>query len=440
MLLSLKGAVIIYSHIFPEVYEPVQMIHSSEHTEVWIVRHINLNCLRIIKCIKKAGDGFGESEAEILKDLRHPGIPMLYDLVDAQEVILIIEEYIKGQSLQEYLLNHTISQNQIVLYALQLCEIIEYLHCRKPYPILYQDLKPEHVIICGDQIKIIDYGIACFLSRSGKVLQQFGTEVYTAPEQRDCGVVDERADIYSLGKVLFAMKSHMNERCSGRVQGLIEWAIEEDVDKRPESISKYKLAWQELERLTKREYVKNNNLIRVAVVGNAKGVGTTHVAIGLTTYLNSKGRRAIYRDLSNDGNTQRMLRNSKEFGEKDGVIYHDSFRGTMEFGPAIANEKTPCGLQVLDCGIDISAAKKADMCIYVGSSRPWKSNVFDIKLALNPHCYILVSPASMLKGILLAKELGKKVYGFPLDIDPFHNTKAKSRIFEGIWKQENEEN
>ena len=47
-----------------------------------------------------------------------------------------------------------ISQELIIKTGVQLCEILDYLHHLSPYPILYQDLKPEHIILCGDQLKI----------------------------------------------------------------------------------------------------------------------------------------------------------------------------------------------------------------------------------------------------------------------------------------------
>lgn len=51
-----------------------------------------------------------------------------------------------------------------------------------PYPILYQDLKPEHIILCGDQVKLLDFGIASFFTGFGKNFQLYGTSRYCAPE------------------------------------------------------------------------------------------------------------------------------------------------------------------------------------------------------------------------------------------------------------------
>lgn len=64
-----------------------------------------------------------------------------------------------------------ISHELLIKFCIQLCDILDYLHHLMPYPILYQDLKPEHIIVCGNQIKLIDFGIASFLPVLEKIIK-----------------------------------------------------------------------------------------------------------------------------------------------------------------------------------------------------------------------------------------------------------------------------
>ena len=80
----------------------------------------------------------------------------------------MIEEYIQGESLDTFVLHQDkLSPELVIKIGIELCGILEYLHQLVPYPILYQDLKPEHIILCGNQIKIIDFGIASFITVFG---------------------------------------------------------------------------------------------------------------------------------------------------------------------------------------------------------------------------------------------------------------------------------
>lgn len=95
----------------------------------------------------------------------------------------MIEEYIQGESLETFVSHQkSISEELIVKLGIQLCDIFTYLHHLSPYPILYQDLKPEHIILCGDQVKLLDFGIASFLPVSEKISNFTAQAATAAPE------------------------------------------------------------------------------------------------------------------------------------------------------------------------------------------------------------------------------------------------------------------
>lgn len=115
-----------------------------------------------------------------------------------------------------------ISHELLIKFGIQLCDILDYLHHLMPYPILYQDLKPEHIIVCGNQIKLIDFGIASFFTGSGKNYQIYGTMDYAAPEALNGLPVTPSADVYGLGKVLQYLSSYTTEPCSTIFQTIIQ--------------------------------------------------------------------------------------------------------------------------------------------------------------------------------------------------------------------------
>lgn len=135
----------------------------------------------------------------------------------------MIEEFIQGDSLEDLILHQEIiPEEQFINYGMQICAVLDYLHHLSPYPILYQDLKPEHIILCGNQVKIIDFGIASFITVFGKNFQLYGTEGYAAPEALNGDTVTTASDIYSLGKVLEALARACTPDCSETLTHIIE--------------------------------------------------------------------------------------------------------------------------------------------------------------------------------------------------------------------------
>ena len=281
-------------------YDTIKVISETSDTSIFLVRHRTLSENRILKRLSKKEKTFSGSfieknarkEADVLKGLRHPGIPVLYDYWEDCDYIYIVEEYVQGTPLSEYLAwRDSISVEQICSFLVQICEILDYLHKMEPYPILYQDLKPEHLFLRGESLMLIDYGAALFVPRSGEAFQQFGTYGFCAPEILAGGAASVRADIYSAGRVAGLLVSHTKERVPLRVARLIKWAAREKPEDRPASALEYKKEWEKA--LCKASVSEKDSLpATIVVAGASHGVGATHIAIALTVFLNAAGRRA----------------------------------------------------------------------------------------------------------------------------------------------------
>ena len=178
-----------------------------------MAEHKKLKAYRAIKCVDKtAHDNQPQLllEADILKNLKHPGIPTIYDVEEDDKSYYIIEEYIQGQSLEAFVLHQDcISIDTVIYMALQICDVVKYLHDQKPQPVIYQDMKPEHIILCGKRIVLIDFGISSYITTHGNTFQKFGTHGYAPPEKYQGVSCDVRADIFGIGKVLEFMAEKM---------------------------------------------------------------------------------------------------------------------------------------------------------------------------------------------------------------------------------------
>jgi serine/threonine protein kinase len=151
-----------------------------------------------------------QRESALLARLKHPNLPAFlgfFELLDGR--ICLVTELIEGETLQEKLNRGEapFSEEQVVLWAYQLCDALNTLHNR-PAPIIHENVKPENIMVDKyGQIKLIDFGIARIFKPGKQVIQMplipLGTPGYCAPEQFGTGQTDARSDIYSLGVTLF---------------------------------------------------------------------------------------------------------------------------------------------------------------------------------------------------------------------------------------------
>ncbi len=154
-----------------------------------------------------------EREANLLATLEHPAIPRIYDYFTHNERSYLILEFINGKDL-EAILNEGqsfIPREKIIRWAIELCDVLSYLHNHKPEPIVFRDMKPSNVMIDQfDHIVLIDFGIAKPFQgvQRGTMI---GTEGYSPPEQYR-GEATPLADIYALGATLHHLLTRRDPR------------------------------------------------------------------------------------------------------------------------------------------------------------------------------------------------------------------------------------
>lgn len=133
-----------------------------------------------------------------------PGTPKIYAVNENNNNLTVIEEYISGDTLQDKIESGEIISNEIIIsYLIQLCDILHNLHNLKK-PVIHRDIKPSNVIITPDNhVKLIDFNAAKYVNETqNKDTILLGTEGYAAPEQYGFGASNCQTDIYAVGVLM----------------------------------------------------------------------------------------------------------------------------------------------------------------------------------------------------------------------------------------------
>jgi outer membrane protein assembly factor BamB/tRNA A-37 threonylcarbamoyl transferase component Bud32 len=155
-----------------------------------------------------------ERESGLLATLAHPAIPKVYDFFEEHGRIYLILELVPGKDLETVLdeAGGPLDEARVLRWAVQLCEVLTYLHTQEPEPIIFRDLKPSNIMVTDDdRIVLIDFGIARGLVRADKKGTVIGTEGYSPPEQYR-GLAEPRGDIYALGATLHQLLTASDPR------------------------------------------------------------------------------------------------------------------------------------------------------------------------------------------------------------------------------------
>lgn len=152
-------------------------------------------------------------ETDLLKKLKHPNLPSIVDVIDSDENFLIVMDYIEGNTLERLLSEEGAQpQEQVADWALQLCDVLDYLHTRQS-PVIYRDMKPSNIMLKSDgSVVLIDFGTAReFKEKNTTDTCCLGTNGYAAPEQfGGMGQTDARTDIYCLGTTMYHLVTGHN--------------------------------------------------------------------------------------------------------------------------------------------------------------------------------------------------------------------------------------
>ena len=185
---------------------------------VWLARHRMLDTLFAVKILDpKIAEEQPEyvnrfvREAKLATKIRHPSLVAVHDAGydDAKGVYFLVMDYVQGDTLRLTIaLGGAQPEKEAVRIILQIADV---LAAAQRFGMVHRDLKPENIMLTPDgAVKLLDLGVAKIsdgidsLKTTAKTV--FGTPSYISPEQAvDSSTVDTRADVYSLGVILFEM-------------------------------------------------------------------------------------------------------------------------------------------------------------------------------------------------------------------------------------------
>ena len=198
-------------------YEIIDKIGQGGMSTVYQARDLQNHRLLAIKDVKRAGKEDNQvveqslaAEGRMLKRLSNPHLPKIYDIIEENDRIMLVMDFIQGESLDKVLARSGAQSVERVLnWGMQICEVFHYLH-NQPTPIIYRDMKPANVMMQPDgKLMLIDFGTAR-TQKVGVYMQAdticIGTAGFAAPEQfGGIGQSTAQTDIFCLGSTLYNM-------------------------------------------------------------------------------------------------------------------------------------------------------------------------------------------------------------------------------------------
>lgn len=285
---------------------------------VYLVEHINLKVLRAVKCIKLCQDQYGTSrrEADILKNLRHPSIPIIYDIEESNGYMFIFEEYMEGLSLTEFISQRKkVNTKEAINIILKICKVLNYLHSNH---IFHLDIKPENILIDSDEIKLLDYGNA--INEEENPIIRMGTKGYASPEMYGKEKIKSASDVYSLGVIMLFLLTGRKDigalrECKGSIRNVIDKCLCHTGTERITSCEELEHA---LSILMKGKFV-DDGTVNIHIGGSRSHCGCTHCALSISRIMRRRGFKSIVCEKNDSGDFHEMVK-EKDFIFNQGIF------------------------------------------------------------------------------------------------------------------------
>lgn len=344
---------IIDREILFSKYRILKVLKKSGTGRVLLAESIDVHARRIVKEVPKDEEGLEslKSEVSVLKQIKFPGIPEIYEIDETEEYFYIVEELIEGRTLCELIEKQGVfSLTDAVFYGRQLNAVISCLHSIKPDAVLHLDIQPKNIMIHEKKLYLIDFGNAVYAGEAEKKIYIKGTPGFAAPEQYDGRKPDERTDLYGIGacicymltgrrggegitqiqepvKAILAgcMAGNREDRfpsCSCLAEKLeqlwsgMNFEVEKqlqktDLEKKQRvsrnqkskrTVGSFAGAGLHMERRKMKRILDESNLFSIGILGIDKGEGVTSLAVGLATYLQEiKCRKTAMVEMNTEG-------------------------------------------------------------------------------------------------------------------------------------------
>ena len=251
--------------LFPEL-EVLDIVGQGGMGFVYKARQKNLGRIVALKLLSTSlmdDPQFAERfsrEARAMAMMNHPNIIAIYDFGNRGSYYYLVMEFVDGLNLRQLIQTTRLEPQEAMQLVPQLCDALQYAHDRG---IVHRDIKPENVLLSQDgRVKIADFGLAKLTGSTNanftltQTQQVMGTLNYMAPEQREKpNEVDHRADIYSLGVVIYELLTgelplgrfappSQKVRVDVRLDEVVMRALEKEPELRFQQASEFKTGFE----------------------------------------------------------------------------------------------------------------------------------------------------------------------------------------------------
>jgi len=195
--------------------EIIEFIGRGGMGYVYKARQTKLNRLVAVKIIPTVDNTpeFSQrfmQEAQALARMSHPNIVTVYDVGERDRFCYFVMEFVEGKDLKQLISSRSLQPSRALNIAMSICDALQYAHDKG---VIHRDIKPGNILIDNSgRVKIADFGLAKITSPGSPDFsltmssESMGTPYYMAPEQyASTHTADHRADIYSLGILMYEM-------------------------------------------------------------------------------------------------------------------------------------------------------------------------------------------------------------------------------------------
>ena len=217
-----------------ELFQEVCLLKESPRGSVRLLRHTATGRRFILRHFT----GNAEVYRKLL-DYSCPNLPVTLEVASRGEEHLVLEEYIRGDTLDFLLKDSRFTPNETKKIITQVCKALWVLHS---VGAVHRDVKPENIILRGSQAVLIDFDAArLYKPQEEADTQILGTTGFAAPEQYGLSQTDQRTDIYAVGVLMNVMltgKHPSKQLASGRLGRVVERCTQVAPKKRYPNVQK----------------------------------------------------------------------------------------------------------------------------------------------------------------------------------------------------------